>query len=85
MASLDNWTRNADGNVKVAPLTLYQTALVPHACVLRLGYAETPDRLEKRDFDFLQLVLTGGQCRELALLLLDKADEIDRQPPPVGV
>jgi hypothetical protein len=71
-----------DGLVTVSPVTGW-TAFVPFgmAVGLRIEFAPSPDRLETPEG--VQLVLLPPQARELAEVLLRKADQAT-QPPETG-
>ena len=77
---MDDWETNSDGDVKLAPVTGWQAATMPMACALRLRFVETPEQLQTEDYQYLQLAMTGPQCAELGVLLLQKAEQIAKQP-----
>ena len=73
-----------DGLITVSPVTGW-TAFVPFgmAVGLRLDFAPSPDRLETPEG--VQLVLTPPQARELAEVLLRKADQATQPPKTADV
>jgi hypothetical protein len=82
MTSLD-WKTNPDGTVKVYPLTGWDSFLpFGMACGLRLHYAESEKKLVAQDFDYLPLILTPAQARELSGVLSKLADKAESAASP---
>lgn len=77
---MEDWETLPNGDVKLSPLTGWQSAAAPMTCALRLRYVETEDQLQRADYQYLQLAMTGPQCAELGVLLLQIAETIARQP-----
>ncbi len=74
---MSDWSKNAQGNVTVRPLTGYATALFAKiGCVLRVTYLLPGPR---RSEGTVQLAMTSSQARELGQALLKMADQADQQ------
>lgn len=77
---ITNFDLSPDGNIKVAPLTGYRTAIAAGmACLIRLEYAESDQDLRAQRFANVQLVLTPAQADELARALSGMSETVARQ------
>ena len=73
-----------DGQITVSPVTGW-TAFVPFgmAVGLRIEFASSPDQIETPEG--VQLILLPPQARELAQVLLRKADQATQPPKSASV
>jgi len=70
-----------DGLVKSYPSCGWNTAIVANmALLIRLLYYPSKDAALSETPEGIQLVLTPQQCRELAQVLLQKADQLSAIP-----
>ena len=79
------WAKRQSGELVINPLTGWD-AFVPFgmACGLRIHYASSDAELLRGEFQYLPLVLTPAQARELAAVLLRSADRAEQKPGTVG-
>lgn len=71
---------DAKGNISVAPLVSYSTAIAAGmTCLLRLDHAASAQDLAAGRFQATQLALTPAQARSLAQALSKMADAAERQ------
>ncbi|WP_354291146.1 hypothetical protein [Sphingomonas sp. PvP055] len=77
---MNDWDLRPNGDVAVVPLCGWQTAAAPLTLLLRLKTTNSAERLQKEDFDNVQIALTIPQARELAQDLLRMAAVVEAQP-----
>jgi hypothetical protein len=79
---IDDWEKDAEGNVKVHPLVGMELQLFAGTTIgLRLQFPHAGDPLEKPS-GALPLVLSPVQATELAQALLRAAERVSQPPPP---
>ncbi len=77
---MDDWETHPSGDVKLSPVTGWQSAVAPMTCALRLRFVESEEQLRKEEHRYVQLAMTGPQCAELGVLLLKISETIAKQP-----
>lgn len=76
--SMDEWDLDEGGNLRMGPVTGWDTASAPMLGLLRLRYALTETEFETGG-RAVQVHLTPVQLRTLSQDLLQMADRIDAQ------
>lgn len=85
MENAMDWDTDGQGNVITRPLVGWDTATAAGiACVLRVRFAETPEKLKTGDLSRLPLVMSPAQALELAEDLRKTAERLLAEKPPQG-
>lgn len=78
---LDGWEKDAAGNIKLNPLTGYEAGVAfGMGLMLQVQFARSEGELRRGVTHKLALGMTPATARELAQVLLKKADQAEQRP-----